>query len=87
MEQIAFTTIGYLGAALFIISYFLLSYGRLKADGPVYQVMNVIGALCLIINALNLADLPTLLVNGVWFLIGLVALIRILGNGRSKIKN
>jgi hypothetical protein len=87
MSLSIYTIIGYLGAGLFILSYFLLSNGKLKADQSVYQIMNVLGALCLIVNALKISDFPTLLVNGVWFMIGLVAYIRIVHQRKSQMED
>jgi lipid-A-disaccharide synthase-like uncharacterized protein len=78
--------IGYVGATLFVLSYFLLSYGKLHAGQPVYHLFNIFGALFLIINALNIKDMPTLFVNGVWLVIGVVTLMRILMGRKSKIK-
>ena len=87
MEKFEFyNAAGYAGAFLFIISYALLSYGKLKAEHKSYQLMNMLGALLLVINALNILDFPTLIVNGVWFLIGLTALVRILNGRGSEIK-
>ena len=80
MKYDLFQLIGYLGAFLFILSYYLLSIGKLTAQRPVYQLMNIFGALFLIINALNLSDMPTLLVNGVWFMIGLFSLMNMLNS-------
>jgi hypothetical protein len=87
MEEYHFyTAAGYVGAFLFILSYALLSFGKLKAEQKLYQVMNILGALMLAINALNILDFPTLIVNGVWFIIGLTALVRIINGRGSEIK-
>ncbi len=77
---------GYVGAFMFILSYAMLSYGKLKAEHKLYHVMNIIGALLLAANALNILDFPTLIVNGVWFIIGLAALVRIINSRRGEIK-
>lgn len=77
---------GYVGAFLFILSYALLSYGKLKAEHKLYQIMNILGALLLAINALNILDFPTLIVNGLWFIIGLAALVRIISSRWGEIK-
>ena len=73
-----FVIIGWIGAFLFIIAYLLLSLGKLKADGIIYHLMNVLGAICLIINALALEDEPGFFVNFIWMLIGLFAIAGIL---------
>ncbi|MDN5204931.1 hypothetical protein QQ008_26310 [Fulvivirgaceae bacterium BMA10] len=69
--------IGWTGAIFFISAYFLLSIKKLKADKIPYQLMNVIGGLCLVINSYHLNDNPTLITNFVWMCIGLFAIIGI----------
>lgn len=76
-----YETIGWIGTAAFLLAYFLLSIDRLKADGVIYQGMNIFGAVCLVVNALYLHDGPTFVLNAAWGAIGLFALVKIL---RSK---
>jgi hypothetical protein len=45
--------VGWTGTLLFIISYGLLSIRKIQADQVVYQCMNALAALCLVINALQ----------------------------------
>jgi len=73
-----FAVIGWLGAALFISAYFLLSTGYLQAERIPYQLMNVLGAICLVINSWFLSDHPNLVTNGVWMGIGVFAIINIM---------
>lgn len=70
--------IGWLGAILFIVAYFLLSIKLMKADGIPYQLMNVLGAICLIINSISLNDDPNLITNLVWMFIGIYAMFNII---------
>ncbi|MCL6217690.1 CBU_0592 family membrane protein [Zunongwangia pacifica] len=76
--------IGWFGAIIFIIAYFLLSAGYLSAQKPTYHVLNVIGGLCLVINAVTLNDFPNILVNIVWALIALFAIYRITKDRRKN---
>lgn len=75
-----YVIIGWIGAFLFIVAYFLLSINLLKSNGIIYHTMNVLGAICLIINALNLDDNPGFFVNLIWMFIGLFAMINIIKN-------
>lgn len=68
--------IGWIGALLFIISYLLLSLDYLSAQKYLYHILNALGALCLVINALVIDDYPNIFVNAVWGLIALVAVIK-----------
>ena len=78
--------LGYIGVVLFVMSYILLSYGKLTAGHPTYHLMNIFGALFLIANALSVRDMPSLLVNVIWFFIGLSVLIRLFKKSKSKVK-
>jgi len=69
--------IGWIGAFLFIIAYLLLSLNVLKADKIPYQLMNVLGAICLVINSVDLDDYPNFVTNIIWMGIGLFAIFNI----------
>lgn len=73
-----FETIGWIGAASYLISYFLLSINKLKSNSITYQLMNVIGGFCLVISAYSTRDNPNLVTNFVWMCIGLAAVISII---------
>ncbi len=74
-----FTIIGWLGVLLFVLSYLLLSLGKLKAEKPTYHWLNFLGALCLVINAVAIKDNPTIVVNTIW---GLIAIFTVFKNLR-----
>ncbi|MCE7056455.1 hypothetical protein LZF95_17355 [Algoriphagus sp. AGSA1] len=69
-----FQLIGWLGAAFFVSSYFLLAKGIWKQEEPKYHAFNFFGAVCLMVNALHFSDHANLAVNGVWAGIALMAL-------------
>ena len=70
--------IGWLGTLAYIIAYLLLSIGKLKAEQKTYHLLNILGALGLIVNAIHLNDYPNIIVNAVWFAIGFIGLIFII---------
>ncbi|WP_147321471.1 MULTISPECIES: CBU_0592 family membrane protein [unclassified Arenibacter] len=72
-----FEIIGWTGSALFIISYFLLSINRLSARSMLYQLMNVVGGICLLICAYDTQDRPNLFTNLIWIFIGVFAIVKI----------
>ncbi|MDN5214107.1 hypothetical protein QQ020_18670 [Fulvivirgaceae bacterium BMA12] len=76
--------IGWTGAFLFILAYFLLSVRKLQADGIQYQLLNVVAAICLIINALHLSDYPNFVTNFVWMAIGIFSLYHITKRIKAK---
>lgn len=69
-----FELIGWIGAIFFILSYFLLSKGKLKQYEIKYHLMNLLGAICLVINAIHFKDNANILVNAVWFSIAIMAI-------------
>jgi hypothetical protein len=70
--------IGWLGTVAYIVAYLLLSVGKLKAEQKTYHLLNILGALGLIVNAIHLKDYPNIIVNTVWFAIGSMGLIFII---------
>ena len=67
---------GWLGAALILLAYGLLSSGRLDGKSAVYQWMNVVGSVGVIINSGYNGAIPSVALNVVWMVIGFVALYR-----------
>ena len=66
--------IGWIGAFLYIVAYFLLSIRKLQADRWPYQLLNIAGGVCLVINSLSTRDYPTVVTNLIWASIGLFAI-------------
>jgi formate hydrogenlyase subunit 3/multisubunit Na+/H+ antiporter MnhD subunit len=75
------TFLGWVGTFLYLIAYLLLSLNKLKADQRLYHVLNIFGAIGLAYNAVSLNDYPNVIVNTVWAIIALFAILLI---GRRK---
>jgi hypothetical protein len=73
---------GWTAALLILGGYSLLSFGKIQARSPIYQWMNITGALGFIINCAANGAWPSVALNGVWLLIGFYALRR---NSRLKV--
>lgn len=67
-------TIGWIGAALYISAYFLLCIKKLRVEDLTYQLMNIFGGVCLIVNSFHQDDYPSVLTNLVWAGIGMFAI-------------
>ncbi|AOM76122.1 CBU_0592 family membrane protein [Pedobacter steynii] len=74
MLQTLFTCIGWLGVVFCTLGYFLLSVKIIKADSLIFQLLNIIGGLCLVTIALESDDMPNAVANLLWMFIGLYAL-------------
>ena len=69
--------VGWIGGALILVAYFLLTAGKLDAKSPAYQWLNVVGAAGFIANSSWNGAWPSAILNVIWVGIGAVALIRI----------
>lgn len=66
--------LGWIGTFSYLLAYLLLCLNKLKSDQKLYHVLNIIGALGLICNALSFHDYPNVIVNIVWAIIALMAI-------------
>jgi hypothetical protein len=72
---------GWAAAVLILGSYGLLSFGKISARSPIYQWMNILGALGFIINCTWNGAWPSVALNVVWLGIAVYALRR---NSQAK---
>ena len=72
--------LGWVGSFVLVLAYALLSSGKMKAESPWYQGMNIVGSLFLIINTVYYGAFPSTAVNVVWIFIGFYSI------GRAKIQ-
>ena len=70
--------LGWTGTFAYLLAYFLLSINKLNARQFTYHFLNIIGAIGLTSNAIHYVDLPNVVVNTVWGIIALSALIVLL---------
>lgn len=71
--------VGWIGAALVLAAYALLSAGKLEARGIAYQGMNVLGAMGMLINGYVRGAFPSAALNVVWMGIGIYVLLKYRG--------
>ncbi|MFD0891059.1 hypothetical protein ACFQ08_41475 [Streptosporangium algeriense] len=75
--------LGWAGAAVMLYGYAMVSSSRMAGDGPRYQVINLAGSAALMVNAAWHSAWPSAILNVVWAVIGLAAVLR---NARSDRK-
>jgi len=73
-KQMIFTSIGWLGVVLCTVGYLLLSTKVIKAESRSFQLLNIIGGLCLVSIAVDNNDMPNAIANLLWMFIGVYAL-------------
>jgi hypothetical protein len=66
---------GWVGMALLLGAYALLTLRKVRGDGWIYQLMNLVGGLCLAVNAYYYGAIPVAVLNIAWFLIGVFGFI------------
>ncbi|MCO5948546.1 CBU_0592 family membrane protein [Mucilaginibacter flavidus] len=87
MKQIILTSIGWLGVVLCTLGYLLLSLKVIKAESRTFQLLNIMGGLCLVATAIDNSDMPNAVANLLWMFIGVFALgrqLRIQGASRAE---
>ena len=68
--------LGWLGVAALLGAYALISAGKVKGDSVPYQLMNLGGSACVLLNSLRFGAYPSVGVNAVWMVIALLALLK-----------
>ena len=76
MTVIAINLVGWLGMALLISAYALVTAGKLHGPGLTFQLMNLFGGGFLMINSAYYGAWPSAALNLVWVVVGLVGLSR-----------
>jgi hypothetical protein len=69
----AVEVIGWMGAALILGAYALLSAGKLRSQSLTYHLMNILGAAGFVVNSGWNGALPSAALNVVWIGIGVYA--------------
>jgi hypothetical protein len=68
--------VGWIGMALLISAYGLVTAGRLHGPGLQFQLMNLFGGFFLMVNSAYYGAWPSAALNLVWVVIGAVGLTR-----------
>ena len=69
--------IGWLGAAALLAAYALVSAKRLDGDSMRFQLLNLLGAVFLIINSAYYGAYPSAFVNVVWIGIAVATILHV----------
>ncbi len=70
-------TVGWTGSGLVVLAYGLVSTNRLKGNSIGYQILNLLGAIFLLINTVYFGAYPSSFTNIVWITIAIVAIVRV----------
>ena len=74
MSPILIDILGWTGSTLYLLAYALVSMKKTEGDSLLYQGMNILAALLLVVYTLSLGAYATTGLNAVWVAIGLFTL-------------
>lgn len=76
MDTVIVNVAGWLGMALLLGAYALVTAGRLPGTGLTFQLMNLAGGALLMVNSAWYGAWPSAVLNLVWVVIGTIGLVR-----------
>jgi hypothetical protein len=69
-----FDAIGWLGAAVLLVAYAMISFRKLEGDSMAFQLLNIIGSLFLAANTMFYRAYPSSFVNLIWMAIAVFSI-------------
>jgi hypothetical protein len=69
--------IGWIGTLAILAAYLLVSIKKVKPDSRQYQLLNLVGAIGIIVNSWVHNAMPSVGLNIVWLLIAVYGLIKV----------
>ena len=75
--QLTVDIFGWIGMIMVVTGFYLVSNGKIEAQTNVFQIINVVAATFIGLNAYYYGALPSVGLNTVWILIAVITLIRI----------
>jgi hypothetical protein len=69
-----FDAMGWVGAAVLLLGYGMVSFRKLEGDSTLYQTLNIVGSMLLAANAVAYGAYPSTFVNVIWIAIAVIAL-------------
>lgn len=82
--EIWITALGWVGSVAVIAAYALNSLQKIKSDSVSFQLLNLFGAVLLIINSIFQEAYPFTFINTVWAVIAIVSLVRMMQKSVAK---
>lgn len=76
--ELLINILGWIGSIEVVAAYALNSLQKIKSDSITFQVLNLSGAVFLIINSVYKEAYPFTFINTVWAVIAVVAIVRII---------
>lgn len=78
--------IGFLGTALYLISFALLSKRKIDSDTVTYMAMNLAAAVCVLISLIEYWNAPVFVIQSSWVIIAIIGISERLTGKPQKVK-
>lgn len=85
--NILIETLGWIGSIAILAAYGLNSFQKIKSDSVLFQTLNLLGGILLIINSIHHEAYPFTFINSIWVFIALPALVKILSKKKLSEQN
>ncbi|WP_326821195.1 CBU_0592 family membrane protein [Streptosporangium sp. NBC_01756] len=82
--SVLLNALGWIGAVVMLYGYSMVSASRMAGDGLPYQMLNLVGAIALMVNSSYHSAWPSAILNVVWSVIGLTAITRMVAVRAGK---
>jgi len=69
---------GWVGAAIVLTAYCLISFEIVRGSDMLYQLMNIVGSGLMMVLAIARSARPSIVVNLVWIIIGVIAVVNLI---------
>lgn len=69
---------GWYGVFAIVLAYALLSFGVIDSTSLVYQILNITGALGIVIISFHKKNYQPAILNTIWMIVGIMAIIKII---------
>jgi len=66
--------LGWTGSIMYLVAYALVSAKKTQGDSVLYQSINIIAGIFLVIYTFTLEAYATMALNGIWAIIGIITL-------------
>lgn len=76
--------VGWIGSIALTVAYLLISRNKIEAQTYLYQGLNLLGSITLIVNATYYGAYPSTALNIVWIWIGIHSLFNIARTSKKK---
>jgi len=85
LSDVAADIVGYLGSAMIILAYFLLQSGKVTSEDIRYPLINLIGAILLMISLTVHTNMPSVVIEIFWIGISVYGIWKILKKKKTPL--